>query len=114
MSKVFTGDDQVVEAGANRSFLLDTGGVWFVERGRVDVFCMRLAAGGRVAARTHVARVPAGGCLFGDGRGDVDEGGPAAGVGRANGCGAVPSGAGEAAVREDATDSPPGRELVTM
>ena len=68
--KMFTREDQAVEAGANRSFLLDVDGVWLVEQGRVDVFCMRLAADGKVASRAHVARVPAGQCLFGDGRRD--------------------------------------------
>ena len=114
MSKVFTREDQAVEAGANQSFLLDAGNVWFVERGRVDVFCMRLAADGTVAARTHVARVPAGGCLFGDGRVDVDEGDPDpdAGMGRADGSGAVPSGAGGAAARDNAADPPASRGVL--
>ena len=36
-----------------------------MERGGVDVFCLGLDAEGAVMARTHVARVPAGRCLFG-------------------------------------------------
>ena len=79
MSRVFTRGDEAVEAGANQSFLLDVGGVWFVERGWIDVFCMRLAAGGTVADRLHIARVSAGRCLFGDGGGDVGDGDSAEG-----------------------------------
>ena len=80
MSRVFTRGDEAVEAGANQSFLLDVGGVWFVERGWIDVFCMRLAAGGTVADRLHIARVSAGRCLFGDGGGDVGDGDSAEGA----------------------------------
>ena len=73
MTRVFRAGDEAVAAGANQAFLLDAGGVWFVERGRVDVFCIRLAADGAVADRTHIARVAAGGCLFGDVGRDVGE-----------------------------------------
>lgn len=65
MSNVFAEEDQAVEAGANRSLLLDVRGVWFVERGRMDVFGVRLAGDGTVTDRTHLARVVAGQCLFG-------------------------------------------------
>ena len=70
-SKILAGEGEAVEAGANRSFFLDVGGVWFVEQGRMDVFCVRLAADGAVAGRTHIARVPAGQCLFGHDADDV-------------------------------------------
>lgn len=72
MSRVFTQEDEAVKAGANQAFLLDVAGVWFVERGRIDVFCIRLAADGTVADRTHIARVRAGRCLFGEVGGDAD------------------------------------------
>ncbi len=68
--KMFMPDDPLLEAGANQWFLLDEDGVWFVEQGQVDVFCVGLAADGTVRARTHVARVPRGRCLFGSGRAD--------------------------------------------
>ena len=105
MSRLFTQGDEAVEAGANQSFLLDAGGVWFVERGRIDVFCVRLAAGGTVADRTHIARVPAGQCLFGDGGGDVGEGDSAEGVEYSNDSGTTPSVVCEATAREGAADS---------
>ena len=63
-TKLFTSSDSLLEAGANQSFLLDAGGVWFVERGWVDLFCLRLGPGATVQARAHIARVDAGRCLF--------------------------------------------------
>ena len=109
MRKLFTREDQSVEAGANRSFLLNVGGVWFVEQGRVDVFCVRLAADGTVAARTHVARVPEGWCVFGDCCRDVDGNaagdGPAEETERESNAGAVPSAAGESKAAEGTADS---------
>ena len=65
--RLFMPGDSLLDAGANRSFLLDAGGVWLVEQGRIDVFCLRRAAGGTVRARAHLARVSAGECLFGSG-----------------------------------------------
>lgn len=65
MSRVFIEGARAVDAPANRSFLLDAAGVWFVEQGRIDVFCLRVAADGTIADRTYVARVLAGRCLFG-------------------------------------------------
>ena len=105
MPKMFTPEDPAVEAGANRTFLLDVEGVWFVEHGRVDVFCMRLAADGTVAVRTHLARVPAGECLFGHGGSDADEDERAGGMERANGSAVVVSAACEAAAHDGATDA---------
>ena len=64
-TKLFTSSDSLLEAGANQSFLLDTGGVWFVEQGWVDLFCLRLGREATVQARAHIARVDAGRCLFG-------------------------------------------------
>ena len=112
MTKVFGADDEVVEAGANQAFLLDVGGVWFVERGRVDVFCIRLAADGAVADRTHVARVAAGGCLFGDGGGDVGEGDSIYGAGRANDAGALPAAARATTAPEGVGDSQAARGVL--
>lgn len=65
--KMFMSGDSAIEAGANQSFLLDADGVWFVEQGQVDVFCVGMASDGTVRTRAHVARVPAGRCLFGNG-----------------------------------------------
>ena len=64
-TKLFTSCDSLIEAGANQSFLLDAGGVWFVEQGQVDLFCVRLQGKETVQARAHIARVSAGHCLFG-------------------------------------------------
>ena len=64
-TKLFTSSDSLIEAGANQSFLLDAGGVWFVEQGQVDLFCLRLGRKATVQARAHIARVAAGQCLFG-------------------------------------------------
>ena len=55
----------VTEAGANRPFLLHDGAVWLVERGQVDVFCVRRDGDGRVTGRSYVARVAAERCLIG-------------------------------------------------
>ena len=63
-TKLFISSDSLLEAGANQSFLLDAGGVWFVEQGWVDLFCLRLGPEATVQARAHIARVDAGGCLF--------------------------------------------------
>lgn len=65
MARLFTKSDPVVELGVDRSFLLDTADVWFVENGRVDIFCIRRDADGSVVERAHVARVVAGGCVVG-------------------------------------------------
>ncbi len=110
MSNLFESGDEVVEAGANRAFLLDVGGVWLVERGRVDVFCVRLATDGTVAERTHIARVTKGRCLFGDGGCDVDEGDWMEGAG--NDSGALPSAACETTVREEIVDSQSARGVL--
>ena len=64
-TKLFVSSDSPIESGANQSFLLDTSGVWLVEQGHVDVFCLKRAADGTVRARAHVARVSAAQCLFG-------------------------------------------------
>ena len=110
MSNLFGSRDEVVEAGANRAFLLDVGGVWLVERGRVDVFCVRLAADGTVADRTHIARVPAGRCLFGDGGRDVDEGDSIEGA--RNDSGTLPSAEGETIAGEETGDSQAARGVL--
>ena len=73
-TKLFTSSDSLVEAGANQSFLLDAGGVWFVEQGQVDLFCVRLDGKARVQARAHIGRVAAGQCLFGSTGCDSREG----------------------------------------
>lgn len=62
---LFIAGDSSIEAGGNRPFLLDAGGVWLVERGQVDVFCVRRRGRAAGQARAHVARVAAGQCLFG-------------------------------------------------
>ena len=64
-TQLFVSSDSLMEAGANQSFLLDVGGVWLVEQGQVDVFCVRMEERETVQARAHVARVAAGQCLFG-------------------------------------------------
>ena len=112
MTKLFRTGDEAVEAGANKAFLLDAGGVWFVERGRVDVFCMRLAADGTVADRTHIARVAAGGCLFGDGGCDVGEGDSIEGVRCANETGPLPALVRATTVREGVGDTQAARGVL--
>lgn len=72
-TKLFTSSDSLIETGANQSFLLDAGGVWFVERGQVDLFCLRLEANATVRDRAHIARVAAGQCLFGMAGTDVSD-----------------------------------------
>ena len=62
---LFIAGDSSIEAGGNRPFLLDADGVWLVERGQVDVFCVRRQGRAAGPARAHVARVAAGQCLFG-------------------------------------------------
>ena len=57
--------DPVVEAGADKSFLLDDPTIWYVEEGWVDVFCVRWSTDGRMAARVHVVRIEPGQCLVG-------------------------------------------------
>ena len=75
MATRFLDGGWVTEAGANRPFLLHDGAVWLVERGQVDVFCIRRDGDGRVTGRSYVARVAAERCLIG-----VDSsGGPGAG-----------------------------------
>lgn len=61
---LFIASDSSIEAGGNRPFLLDGGGVWLVERGQVDLFCVRRQGPAAAQARAHVARVAAGQCLF--------------------------------------------------
>jgi NHLM bacteriocin system ABC transporter ATP-binding protein len=63
-TKLFTSSDLLIEAGANRSFLLDTGGIWYVEQGQVDLFCVQEGAEATTRSRAHIARVAAGQCLF--------------------------------------------------
>ena len=104
MSKFLAGEGEAVEAGANRSFLLDVGGVWFVEQGRMDVFCVRLAADGTVAGRTHIARVPAGQCLFGHDADSVGSRDAAGGMECEGDSGAAPAAPGDEASGEGATD----------
>ena len=92
MTPVFTKSDPLVEVGADRSFLLDTGDVWFVENGRVDIFCIRRDADGSAVERAHVARVGAGSCVVGSRGADVDSGpdaGPAVGASTAKEDGAA-------------------------
>ena len=103
--KLFTAGDSLVEAGANQSFRLDGGGVWLVEQGHVDVFCVRLTADGMVRGRAHVARASAGQCLFGST--GVDDRGRAGGVecetvAATTGSGGPPAG-------EDAREGPESR-----
>ena len=81
---LFIDSDSSIEAGGNRPFLLDANGVWLVERGQVDVFCVRRQGQAAEQARAHVARVAAGQCLFGTAGGGRDGAGraehPAGGV----------------------------------
>ena len=62
---LFSESDCTFEAGANRPFLLDDGSVWLVQRGSVDVFCLRLTADGRLSGRTLVTRIEQGSYLVG-------------------------------------------------
>ena len=92
MAPVFTKSDPLIEVGADRSFPLDTGDVWFVENGRVDIFCIRRDADGSVVERAHVARVGAGSCIVGSRSEDAGRGpaaGPAVGASTARDDGAV-------------------------
>lgn len=92
MAPVFTKSDPLIEVGADRSFPLDTGDVWFVENGRVDIFCIRRDADGSVVERAHVARVGAGSCIVGSRSEDAGRGpaaGPAVGASTAKDDGAV-------------------------
>ena len=61
---LFLSSDARMQSGANRSFVLDTAGVWLVEQGHVDVFCVRRDTDGAVLARVHVARMGENQCLF--------------------------------------------------
>ncbi len=65
MATRFFDDGRVTEVGANRPFLLHDGAVWLVERGHVDVFCVRRNDTQRVTGRSFVARVAAERCLVG-------------------------------------------------
>ncbi len=76
--KLFISSDSPIESGANQSFLLNTAGVWLIEQGQVDVFCVRLAADGQVRTRAHVARMFEDQCLFGSSGVDGSEGGDGA------------------------------------
>ena len=105
VSRMFARDGLPVEAAANRTVVLDVGGAWFVERGRIDVFCVRLATDGTVAERVHIARVAAGRCLFGAGAGDVGERDTAAPVERAVESGEVPAAGDEDGRGETEADS---------
>ncbi len=62
---LFSESDPAHEMGANRPFLLDDGSVWFVQRGSVDVFCLRHGADGKLSGRALVTRIEEGSCLVG-------------------------------------------------
>ena len=111
MASVFRNSDPVVEVGADRSFLLDAGGAWFVERGRVDIFCVRRAADGSVAERAYVARVAAGQCVIGCHREDA---GGANGSDRAGAAsGGVSDTTATASAGEGAATAPAGEGVAT-
>ena len=54
-----------IDVGGNRPFLVDDHSVWYVDRGDVDLFSVRLAAGVPAGPRSHLLRVGAGGILLG-------------------------------------------------
>jgi NHLM bacteriocin system ABC transporter ATP-binding protein len=68
-SPPFSGPSQ--ELGSNCPFPLAEDGVWYVERGEVDVFSVLLAGGVAAGPRKHLLRVPGGGLVLG-----IDPGSP--------------------------------------
>ena len=56
-----------VTVGSDSPFLLGPGKVWLVDRGRVDVFAVRVGHGAPVGPRIHVLRAGVGEPLFGIG-----------------------------------------------
>ncbi len=61
---LFSECDSTFDTGANRPFLLNDGAAWLLQRGWADVFCNRHTTDGKVAGRTHVARIEQGRCLI--------------------------------------------------
>jgi ATP-binding cassette subfamily C protein len=60
ISALFLREGTQVAAGADRAFLLQGDGAWVVERGRVDVFAVRIGSDGAPGTRRHLFRVGAG------------------------------------------------------
>jgi NHLM bacteriocin system ABC transporter ATP-binding protein len=58
-------DGQVLDLGSNQPLVLEGEGIWFVQRGEVDVFSVRMEGGAPAGVRRHILRVPAGGLLLG-------------------------------------------------
>ncbi|HEY3569667.1 MAG TPA: NHLP bacteriocin export ABC transporter permease/ATPase subunit [Thermoanaerobaculia bacterium] len=57
-------DAPAIRAGGNAPLVLEAGGAWRVEAGKVEVFAWEGRGGGM---RLHLATIPAGGMLFGAG-----------------------------------------------
>ncbi len=58
--------EKIFAAEGNHPLLLNgENQVWFIESGHVDVFIARMGPPGKEGRRRHVARIEAGGCLFG-------------------------------------------------
>src|SRR4051794_8070260 len=54
-----------MELGSNRPFPVEADGVWFIERGEVDLFSVARAAGAPAGQRIHLLRIPSGRLLLG-------------------------------------------------
>ena len=65
ITALFNERDALINAGGNYPFWLNDGSVWLVQKGWVDVFCVRQTTTGSVTGRTHVTRIPQGQCVVG-------------------------------------------------